>query len=90
MSGKIYTQENLIRVEKLFGPAIGRTPGMSNELTGEVGTFFWADETIWSANKLRNMTYPHFKVWGPYLREDAPFNYIPPCDGFAIFVPDKD
>ena len=91
MATKVSAQENLSKLTTLFGNPIGKTPLISSELTNEIGTVFWADETIWTVNKLRNLSHLQFKIFGPFYREDAPFTaYIPPCDGFVIFVPDKD
>ena len=90
MPNKIYTQENYENVKKIFGNPLGRVPEIYPAWDGPTGTIFWASSECWNSFMLHRESGACFKFAGPYSKETVPYNAHIPCDGFSIFVPDKD
>ena len=85
-----YTKENLEKVTKLFGAPLGRMPDVYPKWDGPTGTIFWAPQEHWNSFMLHRESSCAFKFSGPFTASTVPFTVKPNCNGYSIFVPDKD
>ena len=80
--------ENLKKVQKLFGAPLGHFPEIYPEWDGPKGTAFWASSMQWNSMMLRSESSCAFR-WFPLRKaETVPFTVKPENDGFLIFVED--